>query len=85
MWTYRAPVADMLHLMTQVLDVSRSWSALPAFDGLDADTARGVLEQAGGFASEVLATLPDETLRAAVADTLRHRIAGAETVEEAQR
>ena len=37
------------------------------------------------FASEVLTTLPDEALRAAVADTLRHRIAGAETVEEAQR
>ncbi len=45
----------MLHLMTQVLDAGRSWSALPAFEGLDADTAREVLEQAGRFASEVLA------------------------------
>jgi Fe-S cluster assembly protein SufD len=51
--------------------------------GLDRAAARGMLTWA--FASEVLATLPDETLRAAVADTLRHRIAGAETVEEARR
>jgi len=55
MWDYRAPVADMLHLMTQVLDAPASWAALPAFDGLDGDTAREVLEQAGRFAHEVLA------------------------------
>ena len=51
--------------------------------GLDRAAARGMLTWA--FASEVLATLPDEGLRADVAETLRHRIAGAETVEEAQR
>jgi hypothetical protein len=50
MWEYRAPVADMLHLMSEVLDAPASWSALPAFDGLDADTAREVLVQAGRFA-----------------------------------
>ena len=55
MWTSRAPVADMLHLMTQVLDAPASWAAMPAFDGLDADTAREVLEQAARFATEVLA------------------------------
>ena len=55
MWTYRAPVADMLHLMTRVLDAPASWAAMPAFDGLDADTAHEVLEQAGRFAGEVLA------------------------------
>ena len=47
MWTYRAPVADMLHLMTQVLDAPASWSTLPAFDGLYAATAHQVPEQAG--------------------------------------
>ncbi len=55
MWEYRAPVADMLHLMTQVLDAPSSWAEVPAFEGFDADTAREVLEQAGRFASEVLA------------------------------
>jgi len=30
--TYRAPVADMLHLITQLLDASRSGSALPFVD-----------------------------------------------------
>jgi alkylation response protein AidB-like acyl-CoA dehydrogenase len=57
MWSYRAPVADMLHLMTRVLDAPASWEAMPAFDGLDADTAREVLEQAGKFAGEVLAPI----------------------------
>jgi Fe-S cluster assembly protein SufD len=51
--------------------------------GLDRGAARGLLTWA--FASEVLTTLPDEKLRAEVAETLRHRIAGAETVEEARR
>ena len=55
MWTCKPPVADMLHLMTQVLDAPASWSALPAFDGLDSDTAREVLEQAARFARDVLA------------------------------
>ena len=55
MWTYQAPVADMLHVMTRVLDAPRAWAETPAFDGLDADTAREVLEQAARFAGEVLA------------------------------
>jgi alkylation response protein AidB-like acyl-CoA dehydrogenase len=55
MWTYRAPVADMLHLLTRVLDAPAAWAALPAHAGLDADTVREVLEQAGRFAGEVLA------------------------------
>jgi alkylation response protein AidB-like acyl-CoA dehydrogenase len=55
MWTYRAPVADMLQVMTRVLDAPASWSALPAFDGLDGDTAREVLEQAARFAEDILA------------------------------
>jgi hypothetical protein len=42
--------------------IERCWARpgtgprLPAFDGLDADTAAEVLEQAARFASEVLAT-----------------------------
>ncbi len=55
MWTYQAPVADMLHVMTRVLDAPATWSDTPDFDGLDADTAREVLEQAARFAGEVLA------------------------------
>jgi alkylation response protein AidB-like acyl-CoA dehydrogenase len=55
MWTYRAPVADMLHLLTRVLDAPASWAAMSAHEALDADTLREVLEQAGRFAGEVLA------------------------------
>lgn len=54
MWQYRAAVADMLHVMTRVLDAPASWQAMPAFDGLDADTAREASEQAGRFADDVL-------------------------------
>jgi alkylation response protein AidB-like acyl-CoA dehydrogenase len=55
MWTYEAPVADMVHLLTRVLGAPASWAAQPAFADLDADTAAEVLAQAGRFASEVLA------------------------------
>ncbi|OGB01182.1 MAG: acyl-CoA dehydrogenase [Burkholderiales bacterium RIFCSPHIGHO2_12_FULL_69_20] len=55
MWTYEAPVADMLHVLTRVLAAPASWAEQPAFAELDADTAAEVLAQAGRFASEVLA------------------------------
>jgi alkylation response protein AidB-like acyl-CoA dehydrogenase len=55
MWTYEAPVADMMYLLTRVLDAPASWAAQPAFADLDADTAAEVLQQAGRFAGEVLA------------------------------
>jgi alkylation response protein AidB-like acyl-CoA dehydrogenase len=57
MWTYAAPVADMLHLMTRVLDAPASWRQIPAFDDVDADTAAQVLAQAARFAGERLAPL----------------------------
>jgi alkylation response protein AidB-like acyl-CoA dehydrogenase len=55
MWTYQAPVADMLHLLTRVLDAPSRWAAQPAYADLDTDTAAEVLSQAGRFAGEVLA------------------------------
>ncbi len=57
MWTYRAPVAQMQWLITQVLDAPASWARLPAFEGLDAQTAAAVLEQAGRFAADRLAPI----------------------------
>jgi len=45
----------MAWLMTAVLDAPASWREVPAFEGLDAGTAREVLEQAGRFAADVLA------------------------------
>jgi alkylation response protein AidB-like acyl-CoA dehydrogenase len=55
MWAYRAPVADMRFLMEGVLNAPAAWAAIPAFEGLDADTAQQVLEQAARFAEDVLA------------------------------
>ena len=43
MWTYQAPVADMLFLMTQALDAPPSWAAMPAFAGLGAVGIRAEL------------------------------------------
>ncbi|MDT7835766.1 acyl-CoA dehydrogenase family protein [Aquabacterium sp. OR-4] len=57
MWTYQAPVADMLHVLVQVLDAPAQWATLPAHAELDADTAAQVLSEAGRFASQVLAPL----------------------------
>ncbi len=55
MWTYKAPVADMLHLMTAALHAPVSWARMPAFHELDSHIASEVLVQAGRFAGEVLA------------------------------
>ncbi len=57
MWTYQAPVADMLHVLLQVLDAPAQWATLPAHAELDADTAAQVLAEAGRFAAEVLAPI----------------------------
>jgi alkylation response protein AidB-like acyl-CoA dehydrogenase len=55
MWTYQAPVADMLYLLTRVLDAPSHWAGQPAFAEMDAETAAEVLAQAARFAGEVLA------------------------------
>jgi alkylation response protein AidB-like acyl-CoA dehydrogenase len=53
---YRAPAADLEFLLTRVLDFAQL-KALPAFEGLDADTVRGVLEQGARYAQTVLAPI----------------------------
>jgi alkylation response protein AidB-like acyl-CoA dehydrogenase len=57
MWTYQPPLRDMRFVIEQVLDAPAHWAATPAFADLDTDTARAVLEEAGTFASEVLAPI----------------------------
>jgi alkylation response protein AidB-like acyl-CoA dehydrogenase len=57
MWTWQAPVADLQHLLVNVLEAPARWAAQPAFAELDADTAAAVLSEAGKFAAEVIAPL----------------------------
>ncbi|MFO1338174.1 MAG: acyl-CoA dehydrogenase family protein [Burkholderiaceae bacterium] len=57
MWHYAPPLRDMRFVIDEVLQAPAAWAAMPAFDGLDADTAAEVLAQAGKFAAEVLAPL----------------------------
>ena len=54
MWHYDAPLRHMRFVVERVLGCPADWSRLAAFDGLDADTAAEVLQQAARFASEVL-------------------------------
>lgn len=54
---YHAPVERICFVIEQVLEAPRSWAGIPAFDGLDGETAREVLEQAARFAQDVLAPL----------------------------
>jgi alkylation response protein AidB-like acyl-CoA dehydrogenase len=57
MWSYTPPLRDMQFVIEDVLQAPAGWAAIPAFAELDADTARAVLEEAGKFASGVLAPI----------------------------
>jgi alkylation response protein AidB-like acyl-CoA dehydrogenase len=54
---YRAPVDDMVYLLDAVLGAPATLAALPAHAGFDAPLMSQVLEEAGRFASEVVAPL----------------------------
>ncbi|MFM2328620.1 MAG: hypothetical protein RLZZ494_723, partial [Pseudomonadota bacterium] len=54
MWRFDPPLRDMRFVIDEVLGAPAAWAAMSDFDGLDADTAAQVLEEAGRFASEVL-------------------------------
>jgi alkylation response protein AidB-like acyl-CoA dehydrogenase len=57
MWTYNAPLRDMHFVIEEVLQAPAMWAQTPAFEELDADTSRQILEEAGKFASGVLAPI----------------------------
>jgi alkylation response protein AidB-like acyl-CoA dehydrogenase len=54
---YVPPLDEMRFVIEQVLDAPASWSSLPLYADLDADTAREVLAQAGRFAAAVIAPI----------------------------
>ena len=51
--TYRAPVDDILAVLKTAVGLD-SLIAQGIYDGLDVDTVRAILEEAGRFASDVL-------------------------------
>ena len=57
MYTYAAPLRDMRFVIEEVLRAPAAWTEMPALAELDAATARQVLEEAGKFASGVLAPI----------------------------
>ncbi|HMO45146.1 MAG TPA: acyl-CoA dehydrogenase family protein [Rubrivivax sp.] len=57
MFSYTPPLRDMRFVIEDVLQAPAGWAAMPGFAEIDADTARAVLEEAGKFASEVLAPI----------------------------
>ncbi|MCO7055718.1 acyl-CoA dehydrogenase C-terminal domain-containing protein [Pseudomonas juntendi] len=55
---YQAPLRDMQFILNEVFKASKLWGQFPALhDFIDADTAEAILNEAGKFASEVLAPL----------------------------
>lgn len=57
MWTYQPPLQDFEFVLSKWLDAGAAWKAMPAHAGLDIETAQQILEEAGRFASEVLAPI----------------------------
>jgi alkylation response protein AidB-like acyl-CoA dehydrogenase len=57
MWHYEPPLRDIQFVTEELLDLPTRWAKLPAHAELDVDTARQVIEEAGKFASEVIAPL----------------------------
>lgn len=54
---YQPPLRDMAFVMEQWLGVSSDWQQMPAFEALDAESARMVCEAAGQFCAERLAPI----------------------------
>ncbi len=54
--TYQAPVDDILHALKTAADLDQALAA-GVYPGLDADTVRAIIEEAGNFGADVLAPL----------------------------
>lgn len=54
---YQPPLRDMAFVIEQWLAAPSAWQQIPAFEALDAESARMVCEAAGHFAAEQLAPL----------------------------
>lgn len=57
MWHYQAPLRDMRFVIEEWLAAPADWRRMPAFESLDGELAAQVVEEAGRFASGVLAPL----------------------------
>jgi hypothetical protein len=57
MWQYQVPLRDMRFVIDEWLGAPARWREVTNFEGLDAETCAQVLEQAGHFASDILAPL----------------------------
>jgi alkylation response protein AidB-like acyl-CoA dehydrogenase len=57
MWQYHPPLRDIRFVTEELLKLPEQWAAIPAFAEVDGATARQVIEEAGKFASDVIAPL----------------------------
>ncbi|TDP63515.1 acyl-CoA dehydrogenase C-terminal domain-containing protein [Roseateles toxinivorans] len=55
--SYTPPLRDMQFVLHELLNISEEFKMLPAHKDVDADTINAVLEEAGKFASQVIAPL----------------------------
>lgn len=57
MQQYKAPLSDIQFVLEHWLQAPEVWRAIPAYQDVDPELARQVVEQAGRFCSDVLAPL----------------------------
>lgn len=57
MTSYIPPLRDIRFVVEDLLELPAAWAVAEQYDGLDADTAAQILEEAGRFAAEVLAPI----------------------------
>ena len=75
MAAYAAPIDDVAFLLGKVFDFDRCMAELPGHEDVNTELAVSVLEEAGKFASEVLAPLnPVGDLEGCSLDQTTHEV-----------
>ena len=54
---YRAPIADMQYLLTQVFDAESVWQSIPAFSHCNAELATTVLDEGARICQQLIAPI----------------------------
>ena len=81
---YNPPLRDMQFVLHELLNVSEEFKALPAHSEMDADTVNAVLEEAGKFASEVIAPLNlSGDIQGCTLDQVTHEVKAPDGFKEA--
>nr|WP_316643713.1 acyl-CoA dehydrogenase C-terminal domain-containing protein [uncultured Roseateles sp.] len=82
--SYTPPLRDMQFVLHELLNVSEEFKMMPAHKDVDADTINAVLEEAGKFASQVIAPLNlSGDIEGCVLDKTTHEVKAPEGFKQA--